>query len=129
MEGMALGAVVGFFAGSFGYIMIRFFISPIWSYRKLKKKVNTHLLAADKIAGVEKMGTEAIRTIDGFRFLAKEMTETVEDLMPVWFRLSLTRSGEDPLQAATQMMALANIRTPGHLVKRIQSIRSLLRLA
>ena len=124
MDSSLLVAVaIGFGAGSFGYVLMRFYVSPVLAYRKLKARTRSTL---ERIEGGCSEGTvsrKVVPEIDGLRFLAKDVMGCHEELLPMWFRLSLVRKGEDPMEAASGMMAASNIRNGAHLKKRIAAIR------
>ncbi|MCW7752765.1 hypothetical protein OOT00_02045 [Desulfobotulus sp. H1] len=128
MEGVVWGVVVGFFLGSFGYILTRFIVSPVFRYRKIKKHLRVDLKAAEMSAEKDTLNRTDLARIDGFRGHAKAIIHHVDMVLPLWFRLSLERQDERPMDAAAELMTLANIRNPEHLKKRIAAVRNYLHL-
>lgn len=129
MEGLFWGVLLGFFLGSFGYILTRFILSPVFLYRKLKRGLAEDLARAEKLAVKTHLGAGDLSLVAGFRVHAKALTLYVETRMPLWFQLSLERRNENPLLAASELLVLADIRIPSHLWKRIVSVRQHMGLA
>ncbi|TWI71766.1 hypothetical protein LZ24_01782 [Desulfobotulus alkaliphilus] len=128
MDSVVWGIIVGFFLGSFGYILIRFIISPVFQYRKLKKKIAEDLKIIERSSRKDRLNRADLKRADGLRLHAKALIHQMELVLPLWFRLSLERQNENPLEAASEMMTLSGIRTPEHMEKRIETVRRHLRL-
>ncbi|TYT75039.1 hypothetical protein [Desulfobotulus mexicanus] len=128
MDSVVWGVLVGFFLGSFGYILTRFIISPVFQYRKLKKKIAADLKIIERSSRKDVLNKVDISRIDGLRLHAKVLIHQMELVLPLWFRLSLERQNENPLEAASEMMTLSGIRTPEHMEKRILTVRRYLRI-
>jgi hypothetical protein len=115
-----LPSAIGFFMGSSGYILYRFYFKPITKYRRLKTRIKNSLAHLDKEAppkSSQKPGA-----------LAAQLTQCYSDDLPVWFQLLLKRRGEDPQAAAGHLMTLAKTKNPDHARRRIHQIEEALKL-
>lgn len=128
MEGVFWGVLVGFFLGSFGYVLSRFIVTPLLQYGKIKRRLAADLRDVAKSGERESLTDRDVASIARLHQHARVLTRHVEEGMPLWFRLSLERRNEQPLAAAAELMTLANIRTPEHLGKRVARVRELLGL-
>lgn len=128
MEGVFWGILSGFLMGSLGYVLNRFIFSPVFQYRKIKRRLAKDLAWAEFVSEKDGLSLSETARIENFRRHAKALTHYTETVMPIWMQLSLERQNENPLLAASELMTLANIRTPGHLPKRIFAVRQHLRI-
>lgn len=117
---IVVGALLSFFAGSFGYVITVLVIRPLLSYQRLRRRVRNAMAAliADPATG------------DGpeYNALAMRLTEICQNALPQWYQLSLANRGERPLEAAQQLTRLANTRDRDQILKRVGAIQSALRL-
>lgn len=96
-------ALASFFAGSFAYVLARLVIRPLLGYQMRKRQIRKVLdRTPDEVA--DRPGL--------LRRHAGALTACYSDQLPGWYRVALRNRGEEPLEAARHLMALANMR-PG----------------
>lgn len=101
-----------FVLGSFGYILFRFWFSPMMRYRKIKKTIRSALMAFDS---AESKKTQ-------LRQYAATLSSVYEDALPYWYRMLLEKRNEDPVQAASLLMKLSNTRDKTHAARQTKEI-------
>jgi hypothetical protein len=128
MNPLIIVAAISFFVGMFGYVLFVFWLRPVTGYRKVKRR-----LVKDLNAGEVKADEKSAYSRDSLRARksawkqhAAAMTAVYEERLPDWYKLTLTRRGESPRDAAKHLMALANIQNPQHAAKRIAEIKACL---
>jgi hypothetical protein len=119
---LAAGIAVGLIMGSFGYVLVRFVLRPVMAYRRLKRR----LAVIVKDAARNKTLTDDNR--DTLRHTAAELQELLDEVLPVWYALSLQKRGEQPKEAAPHLQALANCREPSAVSQRAAAVIQSLRL-
>jgi len=113
-------ALASFFAGSFAYVLARLVIRPLIGYQMLKQRVRKALETT----------TDGRQGRPGaLRAHAAALTDCYNDRLPGWYRLVLRNRGEEPLEAARHLMALANMRPGEPAAARAKSVRRTLRMA
>ena len=122
MNPIILGAVVGFFIGLAGFIIVQFWIRPIAAYRRIKAEVRRLLLEIDEGGAPD----EARRT--ALRKLSAELSQSHNDRIPGWYRIKLRSRGESPTDASGHLMALANTKNPEHFGMRVDKLRKSLNI-
>lgn len=119
-EPIVWAALASFFAGSFGYVLARLVVRPLLAYQMLKQRIRRELAE-----GVESGANRR----QAMRLHAAALTACYNDRLPGWYRLSLRNRGEEPLEAARHLMALANMRPGDPAAARAENVRRALRMA
>ena len=125
-----VGAILGFVIGVFGFIIVRYWIRPVSTYGRLKRRianaVDEHLLLVDEGA------TDRKKAVAGsqkqLRKLAQELTDTFHHELPYWYRIRLRAREEQPPEAAAGLMKLSGSRQIEPARKGAENIRELLHL-
>lgn len=132
MDPIYSGAITGFVLGTLGYTMVRFVIRPIFSYKKVKRRIvstiNDYLnLVHNEIENpnIREKIEESIRVI---REQAQELSSCYENVLPVWYRILLKRRGEIPIEACKHLVMLSNTREYKHAQNRTEKIKQTLGL-
>ena len=130
MNPLIIVAALSFFVGMFGYVLIYFWLRPVIGYRKVKgrlvKDLNAHVYAPGGDAADAKHNLKARKAV--WKKHAAAMTAVYEERLPDWYKLTLVRRGESPMDAAKHLLALANIQHPDHAAKRVDQIKSSLKM-
>ena len=121
---IALGVGIGFVAGSFGYILSRFWIRPLMRYGSIKRQIATALAAAATADETKKERPHAA----ALRQAAATLTDCYNDTLPQWYKLALANRGESPPEAARHLMTLADTRNAGHAADRIATVKAHLKI-
>lgn len=122
-------AMVSFLAGSFGYVIVRFLMLPVFRYAQLKKKIRRQLdrLPAPPEGHGKAAGSDA--SFKRLRQLSVDLNDCFSENLPHWYKVYLTgRRGESPLDAAKHMLSLSNARNPEHGRHHVEKIRGALNL-
>lgn len=119
---LVAGIAVGLIMGSFGYVLVRFVLRPVMAYRRLKQRLANPVKAAAR----DKTLTDETR--DTLRRAAAELQDLLDEVLPVWYALSLQRREERPKEAVPHLQALANCREPSAISRRAAAIIQNLRL-
>ena len=117
---IGFGIAVGFVAGSFGYILARFWFRPLLAYAAIKRKIAAALADAGKNQGLPDAAA--------LRRHAAALSDCYSDTLPNWYKLALVNREESPVEAARHLMSLAGTRDPGHVADRMKQVRKHLRL-
>jgi len=125
MNPLIIVAAISFFVGMFGYVLFVFWLRPVAGYRKVKRRLAKDL-NADGSSVYSKEALTALKS--DWKQHAAAVTVVFEERLPDWYKLTLTRRGESPRDAAKHLMALANIQNPQHAAKRIAEIKACLKL-
>ena len=120
MPNWIVPTILGFFMGSAGYILYRFYFKPVTKYRRLKTMIERTLAPL--------LAPQAPDPPSSLKDLANGLVQCYSNDLPVWFQLLLTRRGEDPQGAAGHLMTLAKTRTPAHVHRRIRQIEKALQI-
>ena len=125
-----LVAGLSFFVGMFGYVLIYFWLRPVIGYRKVKHRLVKDLNAITyPEEGQPQVPEQDLKTRKAvLKKHASAVTAVYEERLPDWYKLTLTRRGESPMDAAKHLMALANIQNPQHAAKRIAQIKASLQI-
>lgn len=103
-----LAAGASFLAGVFGYIIVRFWIVPISRYRRAKRASAQAISDLRNAAG----GHDAEAAKKACRVAADRLSESYSVNVPPWYRMVLAQRNESPVEAAKDLLALANAREP-----------------
>ena len=107
---LLIPSIACFFAGSFGYIIIKLWLIPIISYWRTKRKVVSDLF--DFHNADENDDFESLKT--RLRQHAASLTRIFNSTLPYWYRLYLGNRGEMPTDAAKIIMRLVNTKNKDH---------------
>jgi hypothetical protein len=127
MDPLVSGGIVGFGAGTCGYIMVRFWFRPLMGYRRIKQDVALRLEQYLNHLEGEKNRKDG-KTQAAMRRLSSDLTGSFHVDLPSWYRILLAHRGESPVQAAKHLMTLSNTRDPVHALKTAEKIRHCLNL-
>ena len=111
------GAAVGLVMGSFGYVLVRFGARPVIAYRRLKSRLDGLLKTVAAEKGMTAQSGQALRQ------MAVTLQEMTDNEIPVWYRLSLQKKGEQPQEAVRHLQSLANCKEKKAIQKRIAAVR------
>jgi hypothetical protein len=122
---VGIAAIVSFFIGTFGTVIVRMWALPLWRYRMLKSRVKTLLEAVESLPGD---GSTALPGKE-IRKTAVRISDCTSKTLPQWYQLLLAKRNESPDKAVADLMALANIKDRRHAAKRIAGVRAALKIA
>ncbi len=130
MNPLIIVAAISFFVGMFGYVLFVFWLRPVAGYRKVKRRLARDLNGGEHDAdGTSAYSKEALRALKpAWKKHAAAVTVVYEERLPDWYKLTLTRRDESPMDAAKHLMALANIKNSQHAAKRIAEIKACLNM-
>jgi len=122
---VGIAAILSFFIGSFGYVIMKMWVQPLMRYRLLKSKVGALMQTTENLAGDAEPGAFPAKEI---RKTAAKLADCYTNTLPQWYQLMLANRDESPEAAVADLMALANVKDRQHAPKRIAKIRTALRL-
>jgi len=122
---IGIAAILSFFIGSFGYVLIKMWVQPLMRYRLLKSKVGVLLNTTEILPADDR---PAAFPAEDIRRTAAKLADCYNNTLPQWYQLLLTNREESPDSAVADLMALANVKDRQHAPKRIAKIRVALRL-
>jgi len=123
---VGIAAILSFFIGSFGYVIIKMWLQPLMRYRLLKSKIGALINSAENLPGDAEAGAFPAKEI---RKTAAKLADCYNNTLPLWYQLMLNNRAESPEAAVADLNALANIKDRRHASKRIGKIRTALRLS
>jgi len=130
MNPLIIVAAISFFVGMFGYVLVYFWLRPVGGYLKVKRRVakdlSTGLRYTEETSESSQQALIALRPV--WKQHAAAVTKVYEEQLPDWYKLTLTRRGESPMDAAKHLLALANIHNPLHAAKRMAAIKACFKL-
>ncbi len=118
---MGIAAILSFFISSFGYVIARMWVQPLWRYRLLKSRIRILMDAAENLP--DDTDTQAL-----IRKAAAKLADCYNKSLPQWYQLMLSNRNESPDTAVADLMALANVKDRQHASKRIANVRTALRI-
>lgn len=125
------GVAIGFTAGTIGYVVIRFWVSPIGYYRRLKKSVKkefeVYYGAMAKMGDETKIPPAMKKRLENTRRLSMDLADFFNNDIPYWYKYAIVSRGEKPVDAASDLMALANMNNTDHLRNRMKKIEDALK--
>ena len=125
-------AFVSFVLGASSYIIVRFWVLPIYRYRKHRRAVAESLPRYREARVHESSGAAEEKTADALsanlRKQAAPLSDAFEMDVPHWYRMLLNSRGESPVEAARLLSKLANTRKSDHIQQQIQQIQAALNL-
>ena len=116
------GIAVGLIMGSFGYVLVRFGLRPVITYRRLKRRLSTFVHTAAR----EETLTDDAR--ENLQRSAMELQDLLDEMLPIWYAMTLKKRGEHPAEAVPHLQALANCREPSAISRRASAVIQSLRL-
>ncbi len=129
---IAIGVIISFLCGSFGYIILIFWVRPIWNYKKIKKMVIQDLTDYLNSINEEDEGESIYGTIthnaENLRRHSVDLTECFYGSLPAWYKILLQSRGESIEDASKHLMGLSNTRNYDHAKNRMEKIRQSLKV-
>ena len=128
MEPIYIVAIISFFFGVFGYVIVQFWLRPIFRYRQLKQQVASDVkeyARAVSAGGPDKAADDRQAAL---RRHSDELSSSYSYDLPPWYRLVLQRRGESPVEASGYLMKLSNTRNPEHAKAHVEKIRASLKI-
>jgi len=122
MEVIYFAAFISFVLGASSYIIIRFWVRPIYRYRKRKQAV------AATLPIHQKDRTPLMALSATLRKQAGDLSDSFDLELPHWYRMLLDKRSESPVEAARLLMKLANTKNSDHMEKQIDQIMEALKL-
>ena len=132
MEPIYVVAIISFISGSFGYIILQFWLRPILGYRKIKHKVALAIKyyyksKNDKDIG-EKIKSQMKEWSKANRQNSVELSASYNENLPNWYKMLLDSRGESPIDASKHLMILSNTSNYDHAEKHIEKIKNYLKI-
>jgi hypothetical protein len=132
MTPIMLGAGASFIAGAAGYVIARYWIGPIRTYARAKAALSSELAALDgRIAekgGLDLKSKPTRRLMKGVRRKANALLDCYQIELPVWYRLKLRSSGQNPEAVLPPLLGLHQLPTAGQITERVETVRRELQL-
>lgn len=131
MNPLVMAAVASFILGVTGYIIVQFWMRPIWRYVKLKRHIQRSLEgyltdpSANQAADLVISGDTRLL----HRLHATQLHEAWYEDVPHWYKILLQSRQETPLKAAEHLMNLSNIKRAAHARTRVEQISDCLKLS
>lgn len=128
MEPLHIVAFISFVFGALGYIVLRFWIQPIFGYRKLKRRILSDLGGGDPADSVERAaGSEQKgKWKTAIRKHGAELTDYYTCDLPRWYRMVLQQRGENPIEAAKHLLKLPNTPRGEDAKKQVEKVKECL---
>jgi len=124
---LTFAVIACFFVGSFGYVIVRFWVQPIFKYRSIRKRVIQNLAdylnSFDQEDEGENFHGVINRRAEEMRRNTLDLTECFNSSLPVWYKVLLRGRGEFPEEISKHLMALSNTRNYNHARNRMEKIR------
>ncbi|MFH0729818.1 MAG: hypothetical protein V2B19_26190 [Pseudomonadota bacterium] len=120
-----IASIISFFLGSFGYILVRLWLRPVMRYHRAKHEIQLEL---DHFGIADSVRDKTSEVSKNLRRHADTLTSVYYDALPYWYRLLLEKREENPIEAATLLMRLANTRAPNHTRQQREKIKAFLKL-
>jgi len=117
MKPVYLAALLSFLIGFCGYTIIRFWLIPIFRYRKIKRQIRRLAILT---------GPTSAKQSEACRRLAAQLAECAGRDLPNWYHIHLRAKGLDPLAAVPHLTALAHIKNTEHRDRRMAEIEALI---
>ena len=121
MKMLYIGIITGFLAGSFGYIVFRFLLKPVISYKYIKKNI------IKNIKYFEDENFTIDKTSEGCKNLnqnAKDLSEFYDTAMPVWYKTMLNSNNEDAYDIVNILIKITSSTKKEHITKHIKELKN-----
>jgi hypothetical protein len=120
---VGIAAILSFFISSFGYVLFRMWVQPLWRYRRIKSRVRALLTTAENLPAD---ADPAAPPGDEIRKTAAALADCYSKTLPQWYQLMLANRDEVPDKAVADLMALSNVKDRRHAAKRIAGVKAAL---
>ncbi len=132
METKHIGMIISFIFGFLGYIIIKFWIRPIWGYKKIKKNIvsdiKDYLTTINNERRDRAMKERIKDKTRELRLRSNELVDSYYDSLPAWYKILLKSKGESPIDASKHLEALSNTLNFKHAENRKEKIKHFLRI-
>ena len=132
MEPIYVVAIISFISGSFGYIILQFWVRPILGYRKIKHKValtiKYYYESKDNKDIGKKIKSQMKDRAKANRQNSVELFASYNENLPNWYKMLLDSRGESPIDASKHLMILSNTSNYDHAEKHIEGIKNYLKI-
>jgi hypothetical protein len=132
MNPLIIVALISFFVGMFGYVLVVFWVRPVAAYSKLKRNLAKDLKTTQSLPGQNGSPLYSHETLKALKPVWKKHAAAVssvyEEKLPDWYKMVLKRRGESPPDAAKHLLALGNMQDPQHAAKRMAQIKDSLKM-
>ncbi|MFO7558335.1 MAG: hypothetical protein R6X10_05860 [Desulfobacterales bacterium] len=129
MTSLTISVIACFFLGSFGYVIVRFWVRPILKYRSVRKRVIQNLAdylnSFDQEDEGENFHGAINRKAEEIRRNTLDLKEYFNNSLPAWYKMLLRSRGEFPEGIANHLIALSNTRDYNHARNRMEKIRQI----
>jgi hypothetical protein len=129
MASMAVAVIVSFILGSFGYVIVQFWVRPIFKYRTIRKDVIQNLADYLNSFDQEDEGENYHGVVNNkavnLRRRSSDLIDCYHNTLPKWYQVLLRGRGELPDEIIKHLMALSNTRNYYHACNRMEKIRLL----
>ena len=119
---LVVASLISFLLGSFGYVLIRLWLMPVLRYTKMKRAVLSILNGYSQQMNATPDKMEVDKT--HLRRLSGDLSSVYNNALPYWYRLLLSKRGEEPLKVSSLLMKLANTKDRDHAARQMQDIRT-----
>ncbi|RJP82013.1 MAG: hypothetical protein C4522_04680 [Desulfobacteraceae bacterium] len=121
--------MVSFILGSFGYVIVQFWVRPIFKYRTIRKDVIQNLADYLNSFDQEDEGENFHGVVNNkavnLRRRSSDLIDCYHNTLPKWYQVFLRGRGEFPDEIIKHLMALSNTRNYHHARNRMEKIRLL----
>ena len=118
-------------AGAAGYLIVTFWVRPILRYRDIKYQIASDLVFFANAIQLQKLDgslrEDTLARQDANRHRAADL-KAIYSYLPAWYRCLLKQRNEDPLEASSELIGLANESDPKEAKERIKSVKKYLRI-
>jgi hypothetical protein len=133
MEPIYIVAFSSFILGILGYIITQFWVRPILRYRRIKHRITYELKGYTESQNEDDEKRAVKKQTNGnaerIRRQCIDLTDCFQYDLPYWYKLLLESRNESPLDACEHLLALANIRNPEHVGKRLEKAKRDLKIS
>jgi hypothetical protein len=129
-----LPMLISFIAGAFGYVLFRYSIRPVYGYTKLRGIVKREMREIeDQLNQIHTPeGESKFRHVNlekkRLNRISTRLSSLYHNDLPSWYKIMINSRGELPIEAAQDIMTLANTRDLDHIKKKIQKIKTSLNI-
>ena len=132
MEPIYVVVIISFISGSFGYIILQFWVRPILGYKKIKNKVvltiKYYYKSKNNKDTGEKTKSQMKEWSKANRQNSVELSASYNENLPNWYKMLLDSRGESPIDASKHLMILSNTSNYDHAEKHIERIKNYLKI-
>ena len=134
MDPIILGAGASFLAGAAGYVIARYWVTPIRGYGRARADLAVALdalgdLCSENPAAAADLKSKPIRRqMKVVRQTGSALLDWYQIDLPVWYRLKLRSAGQDPEDAIPPLLGLQQLPTVEQVAERMAAARRQLQL-